>query len=468
MNFRTVSVYAVGTALGALLSLITLPILAWVFPPDDVGRIAIFQLSLSLIVVFFSFGLDQSYVRNFNEVDNTVALAKTCMMPGFLALLIAIILANFYAKNLSFLLFDLESLLLFSIFSFSAIILYLERFLSVFIRMKELSFAYSMTRVFPKLLFLILVLGVCLFPGLKSFVVLSGVQSLSWLLVVLIMLFYLKNDYVSSRNAVVVTKDIRGLFYFGFPLMLNGIAFWGLSFLDRMMLKELSSLSELGVYAVASTLAGAAILFQQIFTTLWHPMIYRWVSEGVAETKVKGITESVQFFSLVLICFIALCSFVVSFALPDTYSSAQFMLPACMIPPLYIMITEVSGIGISISKKTKFLPVITAVCMVVNLLLNYFLIPEFGAGGAAAATAIAFFLYLILKTEISNIVWTRFSNVKFYICSFFVIVLCVLVALYGSALGGGIYVAWGIMLGVCVSSYSAQVKLSYGFVRGRL
>ncbi len=42
-------------------------------------------------------------------------------------------------------LFDIDSYALFFIFLFSAIILYMERFFSVFIRMKELSFAYSMT-----------------------------------------------------------------------------------------------------------------------------------------------------------------------------------------------------------------------------------------------------------------------------------------------------------------------------------
>lgn len=468
MNFRTVSVYAVGIALGAALSLITLPILAWLFPPEDVGRVSLFQLSLSLIVVFFSFGLDQSYVRNFNEVEDKVNLARICMMPGFFALLIGVALVGMYAKQLSYWLFDLDSLLLYGIFSFAVVVLYLERFFSVFIRMKELSFAYSLTRVFPKLLFLIFVFGVFLFPAQKSFVLLAGMQSLCWLLVVLIMLCYLKDEYLKNKKLVFEFRATRELFYFGFPLMLNGIAFWGLSFLDRIMLKELSSLSELGVYAVASTLAGAAILFQQIFTTMWHPVIYRWVSEGAAEVKLKNINESVQLFSLVLICIIALCSFVVIYVLPEAYVSARYMLPACMVPPLHIMITEVSGIGISISKRTKFLPVITLVCVLVNLGFNYFLIPTFGAGGAAASTALAFSLYLILKTEVSNRVWVSFSNAKFYIFSSSVVALCVISALVGEALGYGLYVAWVAALCLCILGYKAQVRLLYGFIRGRI
>ncbi|OOL38567.1 lipopolysaccharide biosynthesis protein [Pseudomonas sp. FSL W5-0299] len=468
MNFRTVSVYAVGTSLGALLSLLTLPLLAWLFPPDDVGRIALFQLSLSLIVVFFSFGLDQSYVRNFNEVINTGLLAKSCLVPGLSALLLSIIVIYFYAEEFTYWLFEIKNQLLFLVFFVSAVILYFERFFSVFLRMKELSFAYSMTRVFPKLLFLLLVLCVYFFPEMNNFTALAIMQGLSWLLVVLIMAFYLRIEYRPSDKGMQESVSIKALFYFGFPLMLNGLAFWGLSFLDRIMLKQLSSLSELAVYSIASTLAGVAILFQQIFTTIWHPMIYKWVADGVAEEKVGDVIELVQFISLVLIAVVALFSFIVSWLLPESYAATRFMLPACMVPPLFIMIAEVSGVGVSISRKTRYLPIVTVISMMLNLLLNYILIPQFGAGGAAAASAIAFLLYIFLRAEVSNLLWVRFPHGKFFICSSSVVFVSVVVSLYGDDLGVLPYFMW---LGVLILSavfYTNKFLYLIGLVRGRL
>lgn len=468
MNFRTVSVYAVGTALGALLSLLTLPLLAWLFPPDDVGRIALFQLSLSLIVVFFSFGLDQSYVRNFNEVINTGQLARSCLVPGLSALLLSVVVICFYAEGVSYWLFEIKSQLLFLVFLVSAIILYFERFLSVFLRMKELSFAYSMTRVFPKLLFLLLVLCVYFFPEINNFTALASMQGLSWLLVVLIMAFYLRVEYRPSGKGKQESVGVKALFYFGFPLMLNGLAFWGLSFLDRIMLKQLSSLSELAVYSIASTLAGVAILFQQIFTTIWHPMIYKWVADGVAEEKVGDVIELVQFVSLVLIAVVALFSFLVSWLLPESYAATRFMLPACMVPPLFIMIAEVSGVGVSISRKTRYLPIVTVISMMLNLLLNYILIPQFGAGGAAAASAIAFLLYLFLRAEVSNLLWVRFPHGKFLICSSSVVVVSAVVSLYGDTLGVLPYFMWFSVLILSAVFYANKILYLIGLVRGRL
>ncbi len=306
------------------------------------------------------------------------------------------------------------------------------------------------------------------FPDGKSFTLLAGMQCISWLAVVLIMIFFLKRKFAFSASNAQGRKSTEELLYFGFPLMLSGIAFWGLNYIDRIMLKELSSLSQLGIYAMASTLAGAAILFQQIFTTMWHPLIYRWASEGVAETKITGLSAAIQLFSLVFICLAALCSFMVSYILPKEYVLVQYMLPACLIPPLYLMMTEVSGVGISISKKTKFLPVITAICMATNIILNNYLIPYFGAGGAAAAAAMSFFTYLILKTEMSNYVWVPFSNSKFYIFSIVVVFLSVVSSLWGGEFKAQLCATWLVIMVFCILGYSSQVKKLFIFVRGYL
>ncbi|MFL6966891.1 lipopolysaccharide biosynthesis protein [Pseudomonas alvandae] len=467
MNLRTVFTYASGIGFGAILSLITLPILAWMFSSEDIGRVALFQLSLSLIAVFFSFGLDQSYVRKFNEVSDTGALARACVAPGLLLLLFSIVIAFFYAEEISFRVFGIKDLKLYIILCFSAVMLYLERFFSVFIRMKEMSFAYSMTRIFPKLLFLILVTGLFFFPEQKSFITLSGMQGICWALVVIIMIFFLNDKRASFKADFFETRRLRELINFGFPLMVSGLAFWGLNFIDRIMLKELSSLAQLGVYAVASTLAGAAILFQQIFTTMWHPVVYKWVSEDSAKVKVRGVADAVQVFSLLLICLVALFAFLTGYFLPIEYAAVQFLLPACLVPPLCMMVTEVSGIGISISQKTKFLPVITVICMATNFSLNYFLIPQFGAGGASAATAISFFLYLVLKTEMSNFLWVTYSNIKFYGCSIIVVLLSVFGALYGNEYNKEVYIAWFVTLMICIFSYVVQIKQFYVFAKGR-
>ncbi|WP_372871868.1 oligosaccharide flippase family protein [Paenalcaligenes niemegkensis] len=67
MTPKKIAAFAIGPIGGALLSLITLPVITWFFTQEDVGRIAMFQVAISFSVLLFSLGLDQSYVREFHE-----------------------------------------------------------------------------------------------------------------------------------------------------------------------------------------------------------------------------------------------------------------------------------------------------------------------------------------------------------------------------------------------------------------
>jgi O-antigen/teichoic acid export membrane protein len=61
--------------------------------------------------------------------------------------------------------------------------------------------------------------------------------------------------------------------------------------------------------------------------------------------------------------------------------------------------------------------------LVANVVGNWFLIPKFGASGAAMASAIAFFLHFVLVTEASSLLWISFERWRMYS---FIIVLTIL------------------------------------------
>ena len=90
MTPRKIATFAVGPIGGALLGLISLPIITWLFSQEDVGRIAMLQVTLSFSILLFSLGLDQSYVREFHEAENKPALLKRAMLPGLILLLIVV------------------------------------------------------------------------------------------------------------------------------------------------------------------------------------------------------------------------------------------------------------------------------------------------------------------------------------------------------------------------------------------
>src|SRR5690606_20727895 len=145
--------------------------------------------------------------------------------------------------------------------------------------------------------------------------------------------------------------------------------------------------------------------------------------------RVTNISAVLQLFSFLLIALVGCFSWLLTYFLPQDYLAIEFIIVACMVQPLFLMISEVSGIGISVSRATKLLPVITIVSLLVNVGFNLWLIPLYGAAGAAAATAISTALYLLFKTELSRRLWRSQPKARLYFCMLLALTGCIVQAL---------------------------------------
>src|SRR5690606_37244349 len=67
------------------------------------------------------------------------------------------------------------------------------------------------------------------------------------------------------------------------------------------------------------------------------------------------------------------------------------------------------------SKENLFSMLAATGAMLTNLVGNYLLVPEYGALGAAASTAVAFIVFYVLRTEFSCFVWRRMPRFKSYL-----------------------------------------------------
>ena len=83
--------------------------------------------------------------------------------------------------------------------------------------------------------------------------------------------------------------------------------------------------------------------------------------------------------------------------------------------PLFYLLSEVTGVGIGITRRTNFSMLASFIAFAVNATLNYLLIPYYGASGAALASIVAFFTFFTVKTESSAYLWNAIPRVKIYI-----------------------------------------------------
>lgn len=462
MNIKTILHFALGPIGGAFLGFITLPLTTWFFSVDDVGRISLLNVIVSLSVMFFSLGLDQAYVREFHEANDQKALWNTSFFPGFILLLIICILVAIFPEKISAQLFEVSSI------SYGLIILsiiflsYNIRFFSLILRMQEKGLLFSLSQLLPKVLYLLILLNFILFTKQHNLNQLLIATLCSVLGVFILFLWNTRYERFTIFHYKIDIKQLRAMLVYSIPLFLSGLAFWGVNSIDRIMLKQLSTLKELGIFSIAMSFASVALILQSVFSVVWAPIVYKWVKNNEDMTKVFAITDILSFIVVALFSLAGLLSWIVSYILPNEYNTVQYLVLSCLGVPLFYIMSETTVIGINITKKTTYALLATLISLIIAIALNFLLIPLLGAAGAAISSCLTFFLFFLLRTEFSCLVWKSFPRLNLYIRLTLVVIITIFITLTNNTTPFT-YIIWLVLLiySICklFLSYNQLIQL---------
>jgi O-antigen/teichoic acid export membrane protein len=430
-----------GPVFVALLGLVTLPIVTWLFEQDDVGRVSMLQVVCSFAVLVYSMGLDQAYVREYHDANHKDQLFCIAFFPGLFALLVSIAIISLNYPIFTSWIFDSDKINIFLITVLSVVFSYVLRYFSLVVRMQERGGVYSFSQILPKLIFLAVIIIVWGFDFDKSFLQLSLAHLLG-LLVGCAFLFLFCSFRLQAINFDI--NELKSLLNYGMPLVFGGIAYWGLTTIDRVALKAFSNLSELSIYAVAANFAAIAIIFQQVFSTIWAPMVYRWIAEGRELDDFDDILDYVTLAVVLLFCTSGMLSWLIVLVLPSNYSEVQYILVPCMTLPLLYTLSEATAIGINIKKKTGYHLLASCFSFIIGLICNFIFTPIYGAKGAALSTSLAFLTFFFIRTESSRYLWRDFPRAKSYALVISSVALANLFMFFGSVAHGYFIFSWAV------------------------
>lgn len=463
MTPRNIAAFALGPIGGAVLGLLTLPLVAWFFSPDDIGRLSMLQVIVSFAILLFSLGLDQAYVREFHETVDKPALLKSVFLPGFILLIVALVFLIFLPWSISELLFGIDSGLLTGLLVGAIFLQFFSRFLSLILRMQEKGMAYSMSQILPKLLFLVILAIYILFSVEAVFKNLMIANLLSLLAVFLIYTWNTRIDWLASVTATIDKFKQKEMVRFGIPLIGGGIAFWGLTAMDKFFLRGFSSFEELGIYSISLSLASIALVFQAVFSSIWAPIVYKWASESIDPERIKSVTDYSTLAVIVIWSLAGMFSWLVIYILPSKYSQTQYILLAAMAYPLLYTLSEATGVGIGIKRKTAYSMLAAIVALILNAVGNWYLVPNYGASGASIASAIAFLAFFIIRTEASSRLWHSFERARMYFLVLMMIILSIIVNFITINAVALFFIYFGTLL-VAITIFNKQFVSSYEYV----
>ena len=446
MTPKQVAAFAIGPVGGAILSVVSLPVITWFFSQEDVGRIAMLQVTLGFGILLFSLGLDQSYVREFHEVDNKPALLKRAMFPGLVLLAVTVCVLLSLGGVLAGWLFDVPQWHLSFLVAFALVASFLSRFLSLVLRMRERGLAFSMSQLLPKLLLLLIIGGYVAVGADKSLTNLVLAHAAAIGFVCIIYGWNTRCEWLEGMRTKLDLGQLKSMLRFGLPLILGGLAFWGLTALDKIFLRTLADFSELGIYSVAVSFAGAAAILQSIFSTVWAPTVYKWASAGEGLERVNQVSRYILGLVVIGFSLTGLLSWTLVYILPESYAGVPWVVVSCIGYPLLYTLSETTVVGIGVSRRSSFAMLAAVIAFVFNVLSNWWLIPIFGAAGAAVSTCVSFWIFFVLRTEFSIYLWKPILRFALYFYSAVCVFGAVLHSLWAPELGVWIFLFWFVVL----------------------
>jgi len=199
-------------------------------------------------------------------------------------------------------------------------------------------------------------------------------------------------------------EKLKGMLRFSLPFVPTTLMYQIIVVSDRYFLEHLSTTHELGLYSLGNKFASILqFVFIAPFATVWPSIFFPLAKKDSAKEELSRIFTYFLFIGTFLALGLSLFADVVIKTITTPgFHTAYKVVPLLVISIIFYGIYMYVSAGISISGKTEYLLYVTCMAAMVNLILNYLLIPSHGMMGAAYATLIAQAAMCILSFAVST------------------------------------------------------------------
>ncbi|MEK4716764.1 polysaccharide biosynthesis C-terminal domain-containing protein [Priestia sp. FSL W8-0524] len=196
---------------------------------------------------------------------------------------------------------------------------------------------------------------------------------------------------------------LKKFFKYGFPMIGWFIGNTVLNLSDRYMLELFETSKAVGIYSANYSIVSSGLGLLTIpLLNAAHPIIMN-MSHKHSENK-KEIENTISFFSKVYLTIsvpLIFCVLIFHKEIATILLGPEFREGSIIIPILFIGTTAwnlamYGHKGFEIMEKTKIMLFFVVISAVINVILNFILIPKYSYIGAAFSTMISMFIYPIL------------------------------------------------------------------------
>lgn len=199
-------------------------------------------------------------------------------------------------------------------------------------------------------------------------------------------------------------QTISSALKFCLPIVFVLLASVALDSSDRLILQKFVDLSVVGYYSIGSTISAVLVMIGGSIDFAYTPFFY---STAKFETNPKNIFATAATFIFLFILFSASLPIlfrreIIFLLAPPSYYPVIEIVPYLLLGAIFNSLFFIPIRGIYQENRTILLPLIIITGLLINIALNFLLIPSYNIFGAAYATIISSFIILSLTTYISQ------------------------------------------------------------------
>jgi len=409
---KQTAVYGFGNVLNKLIGFILIPIYQAHIPITSFGYLVYFETIIVFLTSIINFGIIPAHPRFFYIEKENKTYGKYLFNNYFGCLVISVLfIIPFlsFSASMSNLLFGnlhqsfnlkitLWIVVVETMYTFALQVLQYEGkpVNYLFYNAMKLIITFALTIVF--------VVGYSTnYEGiLYARLIGSVVTTMVTLVIIILPRCTFKFDFEYIKNAV----------RFGFPYIISTIGITLYMVSDRFMLNSLSTPEELGKYGFGMKIANFInLLFIQTIGLSYFP----------SAMSIESKPESYRFYRKMLTYYCFFISLMILFFLfsykdilwivgkNKDYWAGLKIVPLLSLSFMIIGMDYFLGLGLFITKKTKYFMLASFTALIINILINYLMIPKIAMMGAALGILAAQTVYILIVAYFSS----KFMKVEF-------------------------------------------------------
>lgn len=199
---------------------------------------------------------------------------------------------------------------------------------------------------------------------------------------------------------------------FNLPLIPHYLSQIVLSSSDRIMISNIVGDSQTGIYSLAYSLSSIMLLFNTALMQTLNP----WIYQKIKNKEIKDISK-IAYVSLAIIAFVNLMLILVApeavaiFA-PSTYKEAIYVIPPVAMSVYFIYCYDLFAKFAFYYEKTKLVMLTSIIGAILNIILNYIFINQFGYMAAGYTTLVCYIIYSFAHYILMNNVCKKHCDGK--------------------------------------------------------